>query len=109
MLLPVIAASEKEIILVGIVDMGYKMAQLLKVELDTIKHLKTELVSLELNKKKPLQSEITLEKEESLFENKIVILVDDVLNSGRTMAYSYKPFLNVRIKKLIFNSINVLV
>ncbi|MBY0427207.1 MAG: phosphoribosyltransferase, partial [Cytophagales bacterium] len=45
-------------------------------------------------------SEITLDTELKTLKKKVVILVDDVLNSGRTMVYSLKPFLNIEIKKL---------
>ena len=32
--------------------------------------------------------------------NKVVILVDDVLNSGKTLAYGFGVFLDVPLKKL---------
>jgi pyrimidine operon attenuation protein/uracil phosphoribosyltransferase len=35
-----------------------------------------------------------------MLRNKVIVLLDDVLNTGRTLAYSLKPFLNVEIKKL---------
>ena len=32
--------------------------------------------------------------------NKVVVMVDDVLNTGKTLAYSLKPFLDKKIKKI---------
>ena len=34
------------------------------------------------------------------FENKVIIVVDDVLNTGRTFSYSLAPFLSIPVKKL---------
>lgn len=92
--------DEQEIILVGIVDNGFKLAELLLSELQKIQHLKCTIYSLELNKKTPLQSDIKLNFDIKTIEHKTVILIDDVLHTGRTLAYSLKPFLNIRIKKL---------
>jgi len=39
-----------------------------------------------------------LEKEEA--EDRVVILVDDVLNSGKTLIYGVRHFLQVRLKAL---------
>jgi pyrimidine operon attenuation protein/uracil phosphoribosyltransferase len=33
-------------------------------------------------------------------KKKCVVLVDDVLNTGRTLAYGLKPFLNIEVKKI---------
>ena len=49
------------------------------------------LIELSLNKKSP--AEIVLSKELD-FNNKCILLVDDVANSGRTMLYALKPLLN---------------
>jgi pyrimidine operon attenuation protein/uracil phosphoribosyltransferase len=55
---------------------------------------------LELDKKKPLSEDIILDIPENELDKKPIILVDDVLNTGKTMAYSLKPFLNRNLKKL---------
>lgn len=92
--------SAKEIILAGIVDNGVVFAEMLRKELLSISKLKVEMVEVSLDKRKPTQSEISLNVEDSFLVNKIIILVDDVQNTGRTFAYSLKPFLGIRIKKL---------
>jgi len=92
--------SEKEIVLAGVYKGGYLFAKLLKEVFEEISPIQTHLVKITLDKKQPLQSEISLDCEISFLENKTVILIDDVLYTGRTLAYSLKPFLNVRIKKL---------
>lgn len=92
--------EENEIVVAGIYDKGYTFAQILFDELKTISPLKIELVKVTLDKSAPLQSEIIFDKDIKLLENKTIILTDDVLNTGRTLAYSLKPFLNCEIKKL---------
>ena len=92
--------DEKEIILAGVVDNGVVFADLLKKEIQAISNLKVELIEVSLDKKKPTQSEISLNVDSNFLTNKTVILVDDVQYTGRTLAYSLKPFLNLKIKKL---------
>jgi pyrimidine operon attenuation protein/uracil phosphoribosyltransferase len=92
--------QEEEIILAGIYDKGYLFAGILQQELSAIAPLKTTLVKVSLDKFTPLQSEIQLDCNIEVVRNKVIILLDDVQNTGRTLAYSLKPFLNVEIKKL---------
>jgi len=92
--------EEKEIVLAGVVDNGVLFAKMLKKEIILISDLRVELVEISLDKRKPTQSEILLNVESNFLNNKTVILIDDVQNTGRTFAYSLKPFLNLRIKKL---------
>ena len=53
-----------------------------------------------LDKLSPIQSEIETDIETKEFKKKVVILVDDVLNTGRTLAYAIKPFVETGIKKM---------
>ena len=92
--------EEQEVIIAGIHDMGFTFATLLSNTLKEISPLEVKLVAITLDKFTPLQSEVKLDTSLDSLQNKVVILVDDVLNTGRTLAYSLKPFLNVSIKKL---------
>lgn len=92
--------EEKVIVFAGIFEKGYRFAELLLREFESISPLKTELVRIDLDKRSLLQTEITLDCSIESLQNKTVILVDDVLSTGRTLAYSLKPFLNIEIKKL---------
>ena len=92
--------QEEEIVFAGIVDLGYVFAEMLEKFFNEISAIPTHLVKVDLDKLAPLQSEIVLGCDLADLKDKVVILTDDVLNTGRTLAYSLKPFLNVEIKKL---------
>ncbi len=92
---------EKEIIFVGTDQMGYVFAAMLKKEFDAIAiGVQSSLVKISLDKTAPLQSEIILDVPIESLTQKVIILTDDVLNTGRTLAYSLKPFLSIDVKKL---------
>jgi pyrimidine operon attenuation protein/uracil phosphoribosyltransferase len=91
--------DEKEIILAGVIARGYRLALRLEAVLKEISNLKITLVEIELNKaSSKLESAINIPIEDC--KNKVIILVDDVLNSGRTIAYGLGVFLNIPLKKL---------
>ena len=92
--------KEKSIILAGIDGQGYVLAKMLGAVIEEIAPIKTELVKVFLNKEDPTQGSIGLDTESKTARKKVIILVDDVLNSGRTLAYGMKPFLEVEIKKI---------
>jgi pyrimidine operon attenuation protein / uracil phosphoribosyltransferase len=91
---------EKEIILAGIHEQGYFFANLLKDELQQVAPFTIKLIGVTLDKQAPTQSSITLDCAENELKNKSIVLIDDVSNTGKTMAYSLKPFLNTKIKKI---------
>ncbi|MGA1226939.1 MAG: phosphoribosyltransferase family protein [Tamlana sp.] len=90
--------NEKEIILAGIDKNGYVFAKKLKTALQKISNINPVLCKVSINKKNPLQ-EVKTSIHEDDYKNKSVILVDDVLNSGTTLIYGVKHFLNVPLKQ----------
>lgn len=90
----------KEIILAGINNNGLKFAQLLEKQLSKITEQTITLVNLKLNPAAPLSAEIDLSVESKEVKNKTVIIVDDVANTGRTIFFAFKPFLEVLPKKI---------
>src|SRR6476620_2760818 len=85
--------EEMELILVGVAPNGYKLAELLISQLGQISPINLTLHRLELNKAQPKESPLLVTPALENLENKAVILVDDVLNTGRTLAYSLPLFL----------------
>jgi pyrimidine operon attenuation protein/uracil phosphoribosyltransferase len=92
--------DEKELIIAGIADRGFVLARLIARKLEDISDLKVELVEMRLNKTNPTDSTIEFPLKSAEFKNKVVILVDDVLNSGKTLIYGARHFLVVPLKRL---------
>lgn len=90
--------DETEVILAGVDSNGYILAQKLKSHLDAISDLKSILCKVIINKKNPLAEVQTSLKQED-YSNKSIVLIDDVLNSGSTLIYGVKHFLNVPLKQ----------
>jgi pyrimidine operon attenuation protein/uracil phosphoribosyltransferase len=89
--------EEKEIIIAGIKESGLIIANLLKGFLEDI--FRGEIIILEITIDKKNPKNISL-SEEMNFENKIIIITDDVSNTGKTLLYSLKPFLSFYPKKI---------
>lgn len=90
--------SENEIVIAGIANSGYVFAKKISDEVSKISDLKVVLGKVEVNKQDPLQ-EIKTDLQKADYENKSVVLVDDVMNSGATLIYGVKYFLEVPLKK----------
>lgn len=90
--------EEDVIILAGIDKNGYIFAKKLKAVLDKISDKSILLCKVTIDKKNPL-SEISTSIPPEDYKNKSVVLVDDVLNSGTTLIYGVKHFLNVPLKQ----------
>lgn len=90
-------AAEKLIILAGIRESGTVVAKNIQQMLKEFSKVKTELLSIKLDKRKP--TEVTVSKKMS-FDDKVVIVIDDVVNSGQTLLYALKPFLASHPKKI---------
>lgn len=92
--------DEPEIILAGINNNGMVFAKLLLAHLQTASNIQFTLTSIKLNPANPLASDITFGLPASEISNKVVIVVDDVANTGRTFFYAIKPLLETLPKKI---------
>lgn len=92
--------TEKELLVVGIDGNGYKVAQQISEKLKEISPIKITLGKIKVNKNKPWEGEPEVDFTEKEFVNKTIVLVDDVLNSGKTLMYAVKLFLDKPVKKL---------
>jgi len=89
--------GEDEICLAGIREQGYCLAKLLLEELKGISSVQTELISISLDKRNPVEIIVGSALD---FTGKNILLVDDVASSGKTMLYALKPFLQYHPKKI---------
>jgi pyrimidine operon attenuation protein/uracil phosphoribosyltransferase len=91
--------QEKEIVLLGIVDRGLFIAEYLAEEIRKENSLKVHVGSITINKDEPLKSPVQLHSPVDL-ENKAIIIVDDVANSGKTLFYALQPLMPYSFKKI---------
>ncbi|MFL5764194.1 MAG: phosphoribosyltransferase family protein [Bacteroidia bacterium] len=92
--------DEKEIIIAGIAENGFLLAKRISDVLKKISPIKNQLIEIRINKENPLSESISIVLKEKELKNKVIILVDDVLNSGKTLIFGAKPFLSAPIKRL---------
>jgi pyrimidine operon attenuation protein/uracil phosphoribosyltransferase len=92
-------AGEQQLILAGIRDSGSVIARAIQQQLQEISGdlLKTRLITISLDKRNP--GVVTLSESLS-FDDQVIIVIDDVANSGRTLLYAMKPFLEFHPRKI---------
>ncbi len=91
--------EESSLVFAGIADRGFVFAQRLKKEFESISSKPVDLLKLTIDKDSTSlvgSSDIDVE----IAKDRVVILIDDVLNSGRTLAYALGLFLNISLKKM---------
>lgn len=90
--------DEKELIIAGIEESGSVLARNIQELINEFApEIKTELFSIKLDKRAP--KEIGLDRKAD-FNGKVIIIVDDVANSGKTLLYALKPFLEYHPRKI---------
>lgn len=91
--------DEQEIVIAGIASNGFVFAKKLALALENISSIKVSLCEVYIDKQNP-NAPVTTSLSQAQYENKGLVLVDDVLNSGTTLIYGVKHFLDVPLKKL---------
>ncbi|PST84423.1 phosphoribosyltransferase [Pedobacter yulinensis] len=91
--------DEEEVVLAGIWERGYRVAVRLQQVLEQIARFKVTMMRIDLERESSrLMAKTNLQEAE--WAGKVIILVDDVLNSGKTLAYGFGLFLNTPHKKI---------
>jgi len=86
-----------ELVLLGIKERGMIIARHVECYLAEYYKGSVVLASLQIDKKQP--GDVLIDPLID-FNDKVVILIDDVANTGRTMLYALKPLLNSYPKKI---------
>ena len=87
--------EEKELFLAGINNKGLLFASLLRDALQKITRIPIQLIQIRLNPAKPLQEPVQIDVAPEQLKGKVIIVIDDVANTGRTIFYAMKPLLEI--------------
>ena len=92
-----LSGDESPVIIIGIRDSGTVIAEKIGSLLTEYVSNNVKVISLIMDKTKP----VTMELSETMdFNNRNVIIADDVTNSGRTLLYALKPLLDFHPKSI---------
>jgi len=89
--------EEQQLVLIGIKENGVVIAHKIAAYLKETFNGSIEIMELNLDKKHPGLIELSNNID---FNNKTILLIDDVANSGKTMLYALKPLLEQYPKKI---------
>lgn len=88
------------LVLAGVEDKGTRLAQRVADALKAISTLQTEIVTIRIDKDNPLTGPARLEATATLDSYTHVIICDDVLYTGKTLAYGMLPFLQAGVESI---------
>lgn len=89
----------QKIFMAGIDVNGVRISEMIAAEMKAISEIPVELIKIDIDKNAQSQPVVSYSKEPDL-PNFTLIIVDDVLNSGRTMMYVMDPFLKMQVRKI---------
>jgi pyrimidine operon attenuation protein/uracil phosphoribosyltransferase len=92
--------DEKEIIIVGILQSGNQVAEMLADALRSVSPVIVTSATIRIDKHSQVAGAAELSIAPETLSGKVVVLVDDVLNSGKTLLYAMRPFLAIDLVKL---------
>ncbi len=92
--------AEKRIVVVGIAPRGIKLAQRLATLINEHHGVEADLLELALDKNDPLTGPVHLDADLTSLRDRTVVLVDDVLMSGRTLMHAAAHLVQVKLAKL---------
>ena len=93
-------SKDTVIYFLGINKKGYQLAKLISEDLERLSPIKTKLGRLLIQPESPLTGEISMDLPATDLRKKTVIVVDDVMNTGRTLFYSFKCLMDIMPKSL---------
>ncbi len=87
--------DDKPIFLAGINNNGHRLAALLQVEIQANSALECNLFRIRVHASNPISAEVEAEIDMQSLTDQCVVIVDDVANTGRTLFYAFKPFMQI--------------
>lgn len=92
--------DEKEIYLIGILPNGKYLSQKINSFIIENSSINVNLHFIDIDKKNLSIKEISFESESNEIKNKVIIIVDDVMNSASTFMYSINEILKYQPKEI---------
>lgn len=92
--------DQQELLIAGIARSGYLVAERICEALNNICPIPTKLIEIAVDKENPTHIRMEPEQSREQLKDKVVVVVDDVLNSGKTLIYSLRPFLDADMRKI---------
>jgi len=91
-------SESEDVYLVGVKEKGFEIAKIVKNEIKSISKKKVFLNYIKINKNNPKNSITSDISEDNNSKN--IFLIDDVLNTGKTLIYSITFLLKLNIKSI---------
>ncbi len=92
--------NEKKLFIAGVDDIGFQIAKRISEHLEKISSITIQLEKIKINKDAPWEEPLDISFTNKDYKNSSVLIVDDVLNSGKVLMHSTKLFLNTPIKQI---------
>jgi pyrimidine operon attenuation protein / uracil phosphoribosyltransferase len=93
--------DEREIILAGINSKGYQFAQLILSSIQKKhNHIHIQIARIKVNPANPVSNPLYIELPADQLKDKVIIVIDDVSNTGRTIFYAFKTLMDTVPKKV---------
>ena len=92
--------NENEIYLVGLMPNGKYLSENISKYISENSNINVNVIFIKMDKKNYTLKKITSEIDLKHLHNKIVVFVDDVMNSGTTLIYALKKFLSYNPKEI---------
>lgn len=92
--------EEKELVLIGIAPRGAQLAGLLEKQIGEIWSGKLTFGTVKIDKNDPFTNKPQLDLKPEEVKNKTILIVDDVVNSGRTIFFAAQSLSGIRLKSI---------
>jgi pyrimidine operon attenuation protein/uracil phosphoribosyltransferase len=92
--------GEKELYIMGINNNGMNFAKSIGMYMKRNSEVIIHYVNIRINAANPLETSVELDIDKEKLNDKVVIIVDDVANTGRTLFYAFKPLLDILAKRI---------